>query len=205
MYLYPKWLRLWHLLNAILIIILIYSGISMQYTGREESFFLLNFAAAVKWHNVTAMILTASYICFIVGNMTTTNGKYYRIERKNFVADLLSQAKYYISGMFKGEKPPFPTSPDRKFNPLQKISYVLTMYLAMPLVIISGLGLLFPEVTINRIFGVSGLILTDILHITMGFLISVFLVIHVYTCTLGARPTSLFRGMITGYHEPDEH
>ncbi len=50
------------------------------------------------------------------------------------------------------------------------------MYVALPLLIISGLGLMFPEVTINRIFGISGLILTDILHITMGFFISVFLI-----------------------------
>jgi thiosulfate reductase cytochrome b subunit len=107
--------------------------------------------------------------------------------------------------MFKGEKHPFPVTIERKFNPLQKVTYVLAMYLAMPMLIISGLGLLFPEVTINRVFGVSGLILTDILHITMGFFLSIFMVIHIYTCTLGARPTSLFRGMITGFHEPDEH
>jgi thiosulfate reductase cytochrome b subunit len=107
--------------------------------------------------------------------------------------------------MFRGEKHPFPVSLERKFNPLQKFSYVMAMYVAMPLVIISGLGLLFPEATINKIFGVSGLILTDILHITMGFFLSVFLVIHIYTCTLGSKPTSLFRGMITGFHESEEH
>jgi thiosulfate reductase cytochrome b subunit len=81
----------------------------------------------------------------------------------------------------------------------------MAMYVAMPLVIISGLGLMFPEMTINKIFGISGFILTDILHITMAFFLSVFLVIHIYTCTLGSKPTSLFRGMITGFHESDEH
>jgi thiosulfate reductase cytochrome b subunit len=105
--------------------------------------------------------------------------------------------------MFRGEKHPFPVSLERKFNPLQKFSYVMAMYVAMPLVIISGIGLMFPEVTINRIFGVSGLILTDILHITMGFFLSVFLIIHIYTCTLGSKPTSLFRGLISGYHESE--
>jgi len=32
----------------------------------------------------------------------------------------------------------------------------------------------------------------------------VFLIIHIYTSTLGPKPTSLLRGIITGYHEPDD-
>jgi len=107
--------------------------------------------------------------------------------------------------MFKGEKHPFPVTEKRKFNPLQKLTYVLAMYVALPLLIISGAGLLFPEITLPRFFGVSGLILTDILHITMGFFLSVFMVIHIYTCTLGAKPTSLFWGMISGYHRSEDH
>ena len=106
---------------------------------------------------------------------------------------------------FKGEKHPFPVTEESKFNPLQKVSYVLAMYVAVPLLIISGIGLFFPEITIKSFFGVSGLILTDILHITIGFFLSVFLIIHIYTCTLGAKPTSLFRGIITGYHVSDDH
>ena len=88
---------------------------------------------------------------------------------------------------------------------LQKLTYVLAMYAGIPLLIISGIGLLFPEITINRVLGVSGLVLTDILHITMGFLLSIFMIVHIYTCTLGNKPFSLFRGMISGYHEPDNH
>jgi thiosulfate reductase cytochrome b subunit len=204
MYLYPVWVRLWHLLNAVLILVLIITGISMQYTGKEESALIVGFARAVKWHNITAILLIFNYIFFVAGNIITGNGKYYRIEKGNFFSDLVKQLKYYSWGMFKGEKHPFPVSPERKFNPLQRISYVLAMYVALPLVIISGLGLLFPETVINRFFGISGLIITDILHITMGFCLSIFLIVHIYTCTLGRKPFSLFRGIITGYHESDE-
>ena len=204
MYLYPVWVRLWHTLNAVLIIILIITGISMQFTG-EDMKFLVGFEKAVRWHNLSATILTLSFIFFVTGNLVTGNGKYYKIAKQNFWSDLVKQMRYYAWGMFRGDKHPFPVSLERKFNPLQKFSYVMAMYVAMPLVIISGLGLMFPEVTINRIFGVSGLILTDILHITMGFFLSVFMIIHIYTCTLGSTPTSLFRGMISGYHEPEEH
>jgi len=204
MYLYPIWTRLWHFFNALLIIVLIVTGISMQYTDKQDYILVVGFAKAVKWHNIAAILFTVNYIFFVTGNILTDNGRFYKIKRENFISDLGKQLKYYSLGMFRGEKHPFPVTPDQKFNPLQKVSYVLTMYVAIPLIIISGLGLLFPETVLNRFLGINGLILTDILHITMGFLVSVFLVIHIYTCTLGARPSSLFKSMLSGYHEPED-
>lgn len=205
MYLYPVWVRIWHVLNALLVIILIFTGISMQYTDKEEYVLVVGFARAVKWHNIAAILLTVNYGLFVLGNLIGGNGKYYKIKRENFYSELWKQLKYYSWGMFRGEKRPFPVTLERKFNPLQKLSYVLAMYVAMPLIIISGLGLMFPETVLNRFMGISGLILTDILHITMGFCLSVFLIVHIYTCTLGSRPASLFKSIISGYHESEEN
>jgi thiosulfate reductase cytochrome b subunit len=204
MYLYPRWLRIWHVLNAVLFIILIITGLSMQYTDKEQTVYVVGFAKAVRYHNFAALLLTINYVIYVSGNFLSKNGRHYEIARENFISDLVKQLKYYSFGMFKGEKHPFPVTEESKFNPLQKLSYVLAMYLALPLLIISGVGLLLPEITLNKFFGVSGLILTDVLHITMGFFLSIFMVIHIYTCTLGAKPTSLFWGMISGYHR-DEH
>jgi thiosulfate reductase cytochrome b subunit len=203
MYLYPKWLRIWHLINAILFIILIVTGISMQYTDTGYDL-VVGFARAVKWHNIAAIILTINYIFFVLGNIFTKNGSYYKIEKENFSKNLMLQLRYYAYGMFKGEKHPFHVTEDEKFNPLQKISYVLAMYVGLPLLIISGIGLLFPEITIRSFIGRSGLIYTDLLHIIMGFFLSIFMVIHIYTCTLGSKPGSLFWGMISGYHKSEE-
>jgi len=203
MYLYPKWIRIWHVINAVIFLILIVTGLSMQYTDKENASYVVGFAKAVRWHNFAAMVLVLNYILFVTGNLLTNNGRYYKIGRKDFLSNLVKQFKYYSSGMFKGEKHPFPVTEERKFNPLQKLTYVLAMYVAVPLLIISGIGLLLPEITITTFFGISGLILTDILHITMGFFLSVFMVIHIYTCTLGAKPTSLFWGMISGYHREE--
>lgn len=205
MYLYPKWIRIWHILNAVLFLILIFTGLSMQYTGERDYVLVVGFENAVRWHNTSAIILTINYIIFVLGNLFTNNGHYYNIKRENFISDLLKQFRYYSWGMFHGEKHPFPITNERKFNPLQKVSYVLAMYVAMPLVIISGIGLLFPEIVAKGFMGVSGMLLTDLLHITMGFFLSVFMLIHIYTCTLGRKPWSLFMGMISGYHETEDH
>jgi len=205
MYLYPIWLRIWHVLNAVLFIILIVTGLSMQYTDMDNESYTVGFAKAVSWHNVAAMILTANYVIFFLGNLLTGNGKYYRFRKENSWSDLAKQARYYAFGIFKGEIQPFPVTMEHKFNPLQKLTYILAMYVGMPLLIVSGFVLLFPEVAIKNIFGISGLVVNDILHISTGFLLSIFMIIHIYTCTLGAKPFSLFWGIITGFHRSDEH
>jgi thiosulfate reductase cytochrome b subunit len=205
MYLYPKWIRAWHVINALMFIILIITGISMQYTDKENLSYVVGFAKAVKWHNFAALILTANYVLYVSANAITGNGRYYRIKRENFIPDLMKQMRYYSFGMFKGEKHPFPVTLERKFNPLQKFSYVMAMYIGMPLLIVSGIVLLFPELAVDNVFGVSGLVLNDVLHIIVGFFLSIFMVIHIYTCTLGSKPSSLFRGIITGFHESEDH
>jgi len=75
LYLYPMWIRLWHGLNAILIILLIISGISMQYTNPENPF--IRFDIAVSMHNLSGIILTINYFGFLLGTIVTLNGKYY--------------------------------------------------------------------------------------------------------------------------------
>ncbi len=205
LYLYPKWIRIWHLINALMFIVLIITGISMQYTDKESTSFILPFDWSVRWHNIAAIILTINYMIFVIGNYTTKNSKHYRIERKGMWKDLVTQFKFYAIGIFRGEPHPFPVTEEGKFNPLQKFSYVMAMYIGMPLLIISGILLLFPDLVINQILGISGLLVTDLVHITMGFFLSIFLIIHLYTCTLGSKPTTLFKSMITGYHESDEH
>jgi thiosulfate reductase cytochrome b subunit len=177
----------------------------MQYTDTGNSTYMVGFAKAVKWHNASAMILTANYVFFVLGNIFTGNGRYYRIKKQNFWSDLGKQLRFYAFGIFRKEKHPFPVTMERKFNPLQKFSYVLAMYVALPLLIFSGFLLLFPEAVPDTIFGISGLVFNDVLHITMGFVLSIFMIIHIYTCTLGAKPTSLFWGMISGYHRDEDH
>ena len=95
MYLYPKWIRAWHLINAVMFLILIITGLSMQYTDKENASYVVGFAKAVKWHNFAAIVLILNYIFFVTGNLLTNNGRYYRIGRKGFISDLRKQLKYY--------------------------------------------------------------------------------------------------------------
>jgi len=199
LYLYPVWLRVWHLVNAIMIIILILTGISMQYSNPDRPF--IRFDLAVSWHNVAGVILTISYIIFIFSNVATGNWKYYRLQLKGLSQRLMKQFRYYLIGVYRGESAPFPISKDRKFNPLQKVAYFTIMYVFMPLIFITGWALLFPESIWLNVFGVSGILLTALLHIVAGFIISIFLFVHIYFSTFGKTATSNFRSMVNGYQE----
>ncbi|MDO8899349.1 MAG: cytochrome b/b6 domain-containing protein [Bacteroidales bacterium] len=200
LYLYPVWLRLWHGINAILFLVLIATGISMQYSSPDAP--LIRFDLAVSWHNIAGVILSLNYLIFVLGNLTTGNGKYYKIVLKGYVQKVLKQMDYYLRGTFKGEHTPFPVTKKRKFNPLQKLTYVGALYMLMPIIILTGLALLFPEFIIDKVFNFSGIYLTALLHGVVGFLLSLFLVVHVYFSTMGSTPTSNFKGMMTGWHEP---
>ncbi|HYW94537.1 MAG TPA: hypothetical protein VE870_03010, partial [Bacteroidales bacterium] len=76
-----------------------------------------------------------------------------------------------------------------------------TMYLALPLLFISGWALLFPEFILKKLLGFSGIFLTAQLHIVMGFLVSVFLIIHLYVSTMGKSPVSNFKSIVSGWQE----
>lgn len=204
-YHYPLAIRLWHIINAFCILTLIATGISMYYVDPGRP--LIEFSWAVKIHNITGVVLSFSYLFFYIANILTGNRKFYKMPLKGIVNRLMKQAMYYALGMFKGEKKPFPITEERKFNPLQKLFYVLIMYIGVPLVIISGLGLMFPETVLKAFFGVSGILITDLLHVATGFFISLFLVIHIYISTVGHSRTANFKSIINGYgyiEEPDK-
>ena len=196
-YFYPLWLRIWHGFNALGIIILILTGISMQSSIETP---IIGFNLAVNLHNIAGVIVLLSYIFFFAGNLWTGNGKFYRIKKKGFFRNLVKQATYYAWGMFHGESYPFPLSEKRKFNPLQKYSYVLVMYFAVPVVIVTGISLLFPEIIIDKAWGISGVFMTAILHSAMGFLISLFLIIHLYIASVGKSPLENYKSIFTGWH-----
>lgn len=197
-YFYPVWLRIWHGLNALGIITLIITGISMQ--SSIESSHILGFKVIVNIHNIAGILVTLSYFIYFIGNLVTPNGKFYIIKPRGFLKRPIQQAYYYAWGMFHGMKTPYPISEKRKFNPLQKYAYVMVMYMAVPFVIISGIGLLFPEIIIDQVYTFSGVFVTAIFHSAMGFFISIFLMVHLYIASIGKSPLENFKSIITGWH-----
>lgn len=117
-YLYPLWLRIWHGINALGIILLIITGIRLQYS--DLRLLSMDFGTAVQMHNISGVVVTLNYFVFIIGNLVTPNKKYYRIKPKGLVKRVRKQANYYLSGLFKGEEAPFPIS-EKKIQSTAKV------------------------------------------------------------------------------------
>lgn len=199
MYVYPRWIRLWHMLNALLCLLLIITGLVMQYRGQAIESFRI-----IRVHNTGGILLSISYLFFFIGNLLSPNRKHYRIRFNGLSGRLGNQVHFYLIGLFKGKKNPFTVTREEKFNPLQKLSYVMVMYFFMPLVILSGWDMMFPGFFPTVIIGNTALILSDVIHIICGFTVSLFMVLHIYLCTLGPTPGSLFMSILTGYHPGED-
>jgi thiosulfate reductase cytochrome b subunit len=186
----------------VLYILLIASGLSLQYSDPEVQ--LIRFDVAVSIHNVAGILLTFNYLIVLLGNRFTKNGQYYRLQLKQLMQEMPKQAYYYMFGIFRGEKAPYPINSERKFNPLQKIAYVSVIYFLMPLIFITGWALIFPEmILVKQIFGTSGIHFTDLIHIIVGFILSLFMFVHIYLCTIGKPAGSHFRAMLSGWHHSE--
>jgi len=204
LYLYPLWLRVWHHVNAVLMIFLIATGISMQYS--DPAYPLIRFDIAVNVHNWAGVLLTVSYFFFLFGVIFTAIGRYYVIRTEGFVISFIKQMRYYLFGVFQGQKNPFNVSEEKKFNPVQLITYNLIMHAITPITFITGWALIFPETIVLNVWGYSGIMLTSLVHSVAGFFISIFLIIHLYVITIGPSTRANFKTIIYGYHEVhDDH
>lgn len=198
-FLYPLWVRIWHMLNALSCLMLLLTGISMQYSSANALIF--SFRWAVKVHNIFGVILSLSYLLFFVGNLVSPNGKYYKLHWKGLLSRLFKQARYYTFGIFTGERAPFPVTKARKFNPLQLVTYVVIMYAGIPVMIITGWLMLYPESVLPLFSGINGIFITAVVHSIFGFFVLLFMVIHLYFCTIGYKPYSNFKSIVNGWHE----
>lgn len=198
-YLYPAWLRAWHWSNAALFLLMALTGFHMHFAGDGPAF--LSFAASRAAHNGAAILLLAAYLFFLVANVVSRNARHYYPLPQDLLPGLFRQARYYLAGIFRGEPHPFDASRERKFNPLQQVTYLSIMYLLYPAVIVTGIFLLFPQAAPERIFGVGGIAPMALGHLITSFFGTVFLIGHLYLATTGPRVFSLYRGMFTGYHE----
>src|SRR5574340_169920 len=129
----------------------------------------------------------------------------YMLRPYGFFDDAITQIKYYVSGIFRGEPHPFEKRPDDRMNPIQKLTYFGILHVLLPLQIVTGALMWgaqrWPEVA----SALGGLPLLAPLHTLVAWLFASFIVAHVYLTTTGTTPLEAIRGMVTGYEEVEVH
>ncbi|MCX7879948.1 MAG: cytochrome b/b6 domain-containing protein [Ignavibacteria bacterium] len=198
-YLYPFWLRFWHWFNALLFLLLIFSGLSIHFSD-PKAIILIPFDVSIAIHNISGIVLSLNYLFYLVMNLISGNYKNYIPKLKNLKERIYLQARYYLIGIFIGEPHPFETDEKQKFNPLQQISYFFIMGFFMPIIIISGWLLMFPELAPDEFLGLGGVWPMALLHTIAGYILTIFMVVHIYLGTTGKTLGELYKSMLTGWH-----
>ncbi len=202
LYLYEPYERYWHWLQALLIIGLILTGLTIHAPGR---FAWMSFAAAVRVHNVLAALLLFNAFLSLFYHFASGKIKTYLPEPEGFFNQMFAQAGYYLSGIFKGEAHPFEKSQHKKLNPLQKITYLVILNILLPLQIITGLLIAGAQEwpAISRQLGGLGFLVP--FHSLLAWLFAAFLILHIYLTTTGHTPLSSIKAMITGWEKVPVH
>lgn len=198
-YLLPLWIRLWHWTNALLIITLTITGVSLHFA--DPKFSLVEFSLAARIHNIAGLSLVAAYCFFVIANIISGNWWQYVPKPPGILKRCWRQAAWYCWGIFKGEPHPYRVSEEANFNAMQALSYWGIMYIVMPVMLLTGLVFLFPQFAPDRFFGFDGLLPVAVLHYVTGAVIVLFMIVHIYLGTTGHTVTSMFKTMISGWHE----
>ncbi|HSQ40293.1 MAG TPA: cytochrome b/b6 domain-containing protein, partial [Anaerolineales bacterium] len=201
-YMYEAYERFWHWLQTVAIVVLLLTGLVIH---RPDLFGAFSFRNIVTIHNVLAALLAINALVSIMWHFISGEIQQYIPHPYGFIDQMIAQAKYYIQGIFKHEPHPFHKTKQRKFNPLQMITYVGLLGVLLPLQGITGMMMWLVQKVpaIQNWFG--GLPFLAPLHTLMAWLFASFIVGHVYLTTTGATPLEAMRGMITGYEEVEVH
>lgn len=201
-YMYDAYHRLWHWLQAISIIVLLLTGLIIH---RPDLFAVFSFDGVVSLHNILAAILVINAALSLFYHLATERMQEFIPRPYGFFDDAIRQAKYYVSGIFKGEPHPFEKRPDARLNPLQKLTYFGVLNVLLPLQIVTGALMWGVQRAPELAVALGGLPLLAPLHALVAWLFGAFIIVHVYLTTTGATPLEAIRGMVTGYEEVEDH
>ena len=191
-YLYSRYERFWHWLQALLILVLLATGLEINGAWK-----LLGFQTAMEVHNFLGLAWLAAFAFFVFWVFTTGEWRQYVPTTKK----MLTVVRYYTYGIFRGEPHPVPKRKEAKHNPLQRLTYLSLAALLLPVQMATGL--LYYSYNSWEIWGLSWLSLevVALVHTAGAFAILQFLVIHVYMTTTGHSLFAHIRAMITGWEE----
>lgn len=190
-YIFTRFERLWHWIQAVLIIGMLFTGFEIHGT-----YTVLGFQRAHTVHTASVWAFIALWVFAIFWHLTTGEWRQYIPTMKNI--DRI--VRYYAVGIFKGEPHPFKPTRERKHNPMQAQTYLGVTVVVTPLIWLSGLAYLFYN-ELNAAGYRIDLATIAFVHTLGAFLMLAFLIGHIYLGTTGHTPLAHFKAMFTGWDE----
>jgi len=194
-YLYSRYERLWHWLQALLIALLLVTGFEIH-----GEFSLLGFQTAVEIHNFAGLAWLIAFTFFVFWIFTTGEWRQYVPTSRK----MLEVMRYYAVGIFRGEPHPVPKRREAKHNPLQRLTYLALAAALLPVQMVTGFLYWGYNSWSAWQLGWLSLGTLAFLHMAGAFAILSFLVVHLYMITTGHRVLTHTKAMITGWEDVEE-
>lgn len=201
-YIYEPYERFWHWLQATAIILLVITGAIIHWPGSTST---SGFRALVMTHNVVAVILVLNALLSIFWHVVSGAIRQYIPRPRGFFDQAVTQAIYYLQGIFRGEEHPFAKDAHSKLNPLQQMTYVVILNFLLPLQMITGILIWGAQQWPEATAALGGLRFLLPVHALGAWAFAAFVVLHVYLTTTGATPLAAIRAMISGYEAVEVH
>jgi thiosulfate reductase cytochrome b subunit len=197
-YIYGSYERLWHWLQTAAIVLLLLTGLVIH---RPDTFSFIDFNNMVLVHNIIAGILAVNAFLALFYHLASGEIKQYIPKPRGFFDRTITQAIYYLRGIFKGEHHPFEKNPEQKLNPLQQVTYFGLLNVLLPLQGITGALMWGVQRWPSLANALGGLPVLAPIHTILAWLFASFIVLHVYLTTTGHTAVSSLEAMITGWEE----
>jgi thiosulfate reductase cytochrome b subunit len=199
---YSVYERLWHWLQTAAIVLLLFTGLIIH---KPDTFGIFSFTGVVVVHNVLAALLALNAALSLFYHLASGEIQQYIPRPRGFFDQTITQAKFYLGGIFKGAEHPFEKTTHKKLNPLQQITYFGILNVLLPLQGITGILIWGVQRWPNLAESLGGLPFLAPLHTLTAWLFASFIVAHVYLTTTGHTPTAGIKAMILGWDEVEVH
>jgi thiosulfate reductase cytochrome b subunit len=210
--------RVWHWINAVAIIVMLMSGMMISnahphlYWGQyganlDASWFdpprfpgwatiptNYNLALARHWHLFFAWVFAFGFLIYLIVSLINRHLRDLHVERREIAP------KHLIEEVVHHAKLQFPTGAAAlKYNTLQKLTYIVVLFVLFPLLILTGLCLSpgLSPVTMWAIDLFGGRASARSIHFICAAAIALFIIVHLLLVLL-AGPYNEIRSMITG-------
>jgi thiosulfate reductase cytochrome b subunit len=197
-YMYAVYERFWHWLQTFVILGLIFTGLVIH---KPDTFGLFSFRYVVLVHNILAALLVINAGLSLFYHLVSGEIQQFLPRPLGFFDQAIVQARFYLRGIFKGDKHPFEKTPDKKLNPLQQVTYFAILNILLPLQIITGALMWGAQRWPNITNWLGGLPFLAPFHTLVAWLFAAFVVMHVYLTTTGHSPLASIQAMMLGWDE----
>lgn len=201
-YMYSFYERLWHWLQTVVILVLIFTGLVIH---KPAMFGMFSFRNAVLVHNVMAFILVANAALALFYNLVSGDIKRFLPAPRGFFNQAVEQVIFYTKGIFSGDEHPFEKTREKRLNPLQKITYLGILNVLLPLQVITGILMWGAQRWPEAANALGGLPFLAPFHTLVAWTFAAFIVAHVYLTTTGHKPMGGIQSMINGWDEVEVH